>query len=348
MLYKVSGEGGVSEVAVTTMADESLFEAQVEDWVAARPEMLGEKLVVVGRQVMVDGGKDRIDLLALDQDGSLVIIELKRDLVGGDADLQGLRYAALVQDWSEAEIRKQAEGYWESAGEDREFIEEVQTLCGDEVTLNTTQRIILVGREVKPRLGSMALWLIDQGVDIRIVAVSLLKDEERLYLQPQVVIPPPAEPRAGGGPAQSKKQWLIDPQAWHLEERCGPAGREIFEKVIDLIAEAAPKAEGPNWPQKLYVSWTCEGKGWAWLHSGAKRVVLDVRYPTVTAEAAAKQLGYAVFDEDADLKDKFALGSSVGRHGDQLRITIKSAADVAGDKGESLKKLLTYSWGEIV
>jgi hypothetical protein len=347
MLYKVTGEQNVVEVAPTTMPDEALYESQVEDWVAGCPDILGEKLLVIGRQVMVDGGKDRIDLLGMDENGSLVVIELKRDLVGGDADLQGLRYASLVQDWGEEEIQRQAEGYWESAGEDRDFLEEVQALCGDEATLNTTQRVILVGRDVKPRLGSMVLWLIAQGVDLKVVAVNFLKDEERIYLQPQVVIPPPAEPKAGGGPAQSKKPWLIDPEAWHLEKRCGPKGRAIFERVMELIAEAAPAADGPNWPQKLYVSWTCNGKGWSWLHSGANRVVLDIRYPGMLPGDAAAELGYAIFDEGAELKDKFALGSSVGGHGDQLRVTIKSDEDVSGDAGARLKRLLAKSWMSI-
>ncbi len=347
MLYKVTDGNGVAEVTSTTMLDESLYEAQVEDWVSGCPDILGEKLLVVGRQAMVDGGKDRIDLLALDENGALVIIELKRDLVGGDADLQGLRYAALVQDWGESEIRKQAEDYWESAGEDRDFLEEIQALCGDDATLNTTQRVILVGRDVKPRLGSMALWLIAQGLDIRVVAVTLLKDGEQLYLQPQVVIPPPAEPKAGGGPAQSKKPWLIDGEVWHLEHRCRPEGRAIFERVIDLIAQAAPDADGPSWQQKLYVSWACDGKGWAWLHSGAKRVVLDLRCAGISPEGAAAALQYAVFDEDAELKDKLALGSSVARHGDLLRLIIKSQGDVTGDKGEGLKNLLIQSWAEI-
>ena len=42
--------------------------------------MLGEPLLIIGRQVALDGGKDRIDLLALDQDGSFVVIELKRGI----------------------------------------------------------------------------------------------------------------------------------------------------------------------------------------------------------------------------------------------------------------------------
>jgi hypothetical protein len=78
--------------------------------VARRPDILGEPLLVIGRQIAMDEGRDRIDLLALDKAGNLVVIELERDLVGGSADLQALRYVALVAQWSHDDIRRQAEG----------------------------------------------------------------------------------------------------------------------------------------------------------------------------------------------------------------------------------------------
>lgn len=343
MLYRVNGEL-VVEVGQTTMQDEVLFETQVEDWVAQRPEMLGERLLIVGRQVTLDTGKDRIDLLALDGEGSLVVIELKRDLIGGDADLQALRYCAMVGDWTEADIRKQAEGYWESVGEEHDFLEVTQALCGDEAALNTSQRLILVGRDIKPRLGTMALWLIDQGVDVRVVAVTLLNDESRLYLQPQIVIPPPSELKVGSSPGPSKKPWLVNGRAWHLEQRCGPEGRAIFERIMDLIAKEAPDAEGPSWSQKLYISWAWDGKGWAYLHPGARRVVLDVKKVALSAEGAAARLGYEVFDEDSDLKAKFALGSSIAQQADGLRILVKSIDDVSDDAGGALGLLLRDAW----
>ena len=39
---------------------------------------------------------DRLDLLAVDRDGNFVVIELKRDSAAGYADLQSIRYAAMV------------------------------------------------------------------------------------------------------------------------------------------------------------------------------------------------------------------------------------------------------------
>ena len=186
-----------------------------------------------------------------------------------------------------------------------------------------------------------------QPLAIRVVAIGLLKDEDRVYLQPQVVIPPPAEPKVVLGPTSSKKPWLMDGEGWHLEERSGPEGREILERVIHLIATEIPAAEGPSWSQKLYISWAWNGKGWAFLHSGAKRAVLDLKKINLSPEKAAERLGYSLFDEDADLKDKFALGSSVASHNDGLRITLKSKEDVDGEKGASLAALLRDGWEQM-
>ena len=39
----------------------------------------------------------------------------------------------------------------------------------------------------------MVLWLLDQGINVRVVAIGLMKDGDQLYAQPQVVLPPPTE-----------------------------------------------------------------------------------------------------------------------------------------------------------
>ena len=59
--------------------------------------MLGEDLLVVSTEFdRFTNSNDRLDILALDKSGNLVVIELKRDPTAGYADLQALRYAAMV------------------------------------------------------------------------------------------------------------------------------------------------------------------------------------------------------------------------------------------------------------
>ena len=348
MLYRVDGEAAV-EVTETTALDEKLYESQVEAWIASSPGILGEELLIIGRQVQLDDGADRIDLLAIDEQGRLVVIELKRDLIGGSADLQALRYAALLSSWTYETVRQQAEGYWRSTHQEvGSFTQEVESRFGSEYEIPGGQRVILVGRDVKPRLGTMALWLRSQGVDVRVVAISLLKDGDALYVQPQVVIPPPSEDRyrADVQVGSSEKPWLKDGQRWHLEQRCSPQGRQIVERLLHLIAEAVPDADGPHWGQKFYISWKAGNRIWAAIGTDSpNRARLDLTRSPVGQTVAAERLGYALFQEELELAEKFQLGSSVAPKGDGgLTFITKYPADVEADKGAALAALLRESW----
>ena len=54
-------------------------ERDLEDWIEADPTLLDPDILIIGRQVTAaDSG--RIDLLGIRSDGSLEIIELKRDV----------------------------------------------------------------------------------------------------------------------------------------------------------------------------------------------------------------------------------------------------------------------------
>ncbi len=66
---------------------------------------LGEDLLVVAEEFGYwEDARRRIDLLALDRAGHLVVIELKRDETGGHMELQAIRYAAMVSSMGFAEV----------------------------------------------------------------------------------------------------------------------------------------------------------------------------------------------------------------------------------------------------
>ena len=348
MLFRIDGSE-INAVDQTSAVDAGLFEKDVEGWVERRPEILGDELLIIGRQVAAEDGKDRIDLLAIDKQGSLVVVELKRDLVGGDAVLQALRYAAVVSRWTYDQVQTQAEAYWTSGGFERGTLaQEIESFCDEGYEINGQQRIILAGRDVKARLGSMALWLRAQGLDVRVTSMQLFQEGGLTYLQPQVVIPPPSEemfsPKVSVGPAD--KPWLRHGEQWHLEQRASQHGRKIIEAVADLVGQAVPEALGPNWGQKSYVSWKDSSKIWAALHTGSPNVeYLVVKDCPFTAEDAATALGWELFDVDAESSEKFAQGSSVKSQEDaSLRFGIKAAEDVSGPTGAILHDLLRTAW----
>lgn len=70
-------------------------EEQLEGWIAEDPSIIGLDVLVIGRQVRTDFG-GRIDILAMDREGALVLLEMKRDKTPRDVVAQTLDYASWV------------------------------------------------------------------------------------------------------------------------------------------------------------------------------------------------------------------------------------------------------------
>ena len=67
----------------------------LQEWIAREPSVLGEELLVIQKEFSgFSDTHERLDLLALDKQGSLVIIENKLDDSGRDVTWQALKYAS--------------------------------------------------------------------------------------------------------------------------------------------------------------------------------------------------------------------------------------------------------------
>ena len=102
-LWRVDGES-VEQVPTSGIASEE----RLEDILEARIDILGLgnlNLLQVGRQVVTDFGK-RIDLLAIDGQGDLHVIELKKDRTPREVVAQTLEYGFCVQSLSFEAIRE--------------------------------------------------------------------------------------------------------------------------------------------------------------------------------------------------------------------------------------------------
>jgi RecB family endonuclease NucS len=88
-------DGDTRAVVPARMDREERLEAIVHRDVS----ILGLDVMVIRRQVPTDYGK-RIDLLAIDGDGALVVVELKRDRTPRDVVAQLLDYGSWVRNRS--------------------------------------------------------------------------------------------------------------------------------------------------------------------------------------------------------------------------------------------------------
>jgi RecB family endonuclease NucS len=80
-----------SRLLETTLPSEHLL----EDMIVASPEILSDQWMIIGRQEDTGLG-GRIDLLAIAPDGTLILIELKRDRTPREVVAQAIDYATWI------------------------------------------------------------------------------------------------------------------------------------------------------------------------------------------------------------------------------------------------------------
>lgn len=167
----------------------------LQEWVLQNPKVLGEELLIVTSEFdRFDKSNRRLDVLALDRRGTLVVVELKLDTNTSLADLQAVRYAAFCSTMQIEELVGELARYEGLSDEDAEakiidFVEsDALPSLGDE------PRIILAAGSINDQeLTSCVLWLRRFGVDITCVELTPYKlpDAEQIMLVPRVIIPLP-------------------------------------------------------------------------------------------------------------------------------------------------------------
>ena len=88
------------------------LEKDIEDFIHSNGEILiGRKLLFIGKQVITETGK-RIDLLAIDQSGSLLVIELKKGIAPREMMAQILDYSSWLSKLSERQLEELARNHF--------------------------------------------------------------------------------------------------------------------------------------------------------------------------------------------------------------------------------------------
>jgi hypothetical protein len=319
-IWKITPEGP-EKVPDTKLHHEDLLERHLEDWIIADPSLLGEPLLVIGQQVTIPDVRDRVDILALDPEGNTVVVELKRGRLKDPVDIQALRYASYLSRWRFEDFESQARTYLKEAEDaDFNFNELYERFCSDAGVddvpdINSDQRMILVGAEVRDKLGSVALWLREHNVDIKVIEVEVYREGETLLVEPEVIIPLPVSRfgdigRVPGG--EVVQPWRADGRGWHLNKRCSAKTKEMLLELDDLIRDNF-EVDGPRWNQKFYVAYRVRNYIWVAILTHASILRLDVLVQSGTFErsALARRLGVEEFDREGSISEKLSLPSSV-------------------------------------
>ncbi len=169
-----------------------LERTHMEEWVAEYPQILGEDLLTITTEYdKFDKTSNRLDVLAIDTNGKVVVIELKRDIANIFVDLQAIHYAAYC---STLNLEQVVEMMSEYHGKSKDEIESKikQFIQNDDFSdFDNQPRIILVANDFREETLAAVLWLRDNSLDITCIKLEPYKIEGKIAVKPEIIIPLP-------------------------------------------------------------------------------------------------------------------------------------------------------------
>lgn len=170
----------------------------LQEWLANQPDALGEELLIIQKEFDgFDETRERLDLLALDKDGNLVVIENKLDDSGRDVTWQALKYTAYVSGLTKTQIVDIYQQYLDrfcgggnAVARLCEFME-VEDLGEIHLNPGNDQRMIFIAANFRREVTATVLWLLSRGIKAQCFKVTPFMLGEELILDIQQIIPTP-------------------------------------------------------------------------------------------------------------------------------------------------------------
>ncbi|MDO8289187.1 MAG: DUF4268 domain-containing protein [Parvibaculum sp.] len=170
----------------------------LQEWLANQPDALGEELLIIQKEFDgFDDTRERLDLLAIDKQGGLVIIENKLDDSGRNVVWQALKYASYCSTLSKSQIGDIYQKYLDKSGPGSNAKAQICEFLGqedfDEVVLNpgNDQRLIMVAAQFRKEVTSTVLWLLKHRVFVKCFKATPFQDGTDLFLNIEQIIPLP-------------------------------------------------------------------------------------------------------------------------------------------------------------
>jgi hypothetical protein len=188
-----------AEVSRGTLASEQAL----EEMIVAEPRILSEEWMLVGRQEDTGHG-GRVDLLALAPDGSLVLVELKRDRTPREVVAQALDYASWVEHLEAENIA----AIYSRFRSGRSLGDDFRARFGqplDEETLNDSHQVVVVASSLDASTERIIGYLNRRGVAINVLFFQVFDYGSQKLLS---------------------RAWLIDPVEVQVQSAGVVRGRE--------------------------------------------------------------------------------------------------------------------------
>ena len=144
--------------------------------------------LVFGEQVWTKSGP--LDYLGIDNNGNLVIVELKRDKLARDVLAQVIDYASDVANWDIEKLNEICLTFSAYSLEDY-ITDHFENIELDDLVINKAQRLLLVGFSIDEALSRMIEWLSSKyDVGINAIILNYVKTSSGNELLSRTVIIP--------------------------------------------------------------------------------------------------------------------------------------------------------------
>jgi hypothetical protein len=206
-LWRIDGESAI-RLEPTGMP----LESQLEGLIDKDPALLGQELLIVGRQVATSFGKF-IDLLAVDDEGVMHVLELKRDKTPREVVAQLLDYGSWVRSMSNTTIREVYSEHHPGSKFDQAFENRFGTEPPAEI--NTSHMLTVVASSLDASTERIITYLHEvHHMPINTVFFRYYEDHGQKYLGRTWLIPESIEVAAPGAAKQVTEPW--DGTSWYV------------------------------------------------------------------------------------------------------------------------------------
>jgi len=168
----------------------------LQEWIVNMPNAFGEELLFIQKEFDdFNDTSERLDLLALDKSGNIVVIENKLDDSGRNVTWQALKYASYCSTLSKEEISNIFQSYLDKQGNNenaKELLAQFfETDYDDIFHLNQaqTQRLIFVANNFRKEVTSTVLWLLNYKLRIQCFKVTPYSLGEQKFITFDQIIP---------------------------------------------------------------------------------------------------------------------------------------------------------------
>lgn len=198
----LTATGQKPTVAPIESIAEAATEQLLEEALTGHPELLMPNLRLIGRQNETTGGP--LDLLGMDEDGRLVVFELKRGQLTRDAVAQAIDYASFLADLEADELCRHIETNAGKGGTDKieDFSKWYQNQYQRPVADIGAPRVVLVGLGADERSKRMVAFLAKCDLDISLITFHGFRQGDQTLLARQVEV----QARSGVASVKSTKQ----------------------------------------------------------------------------------------------------------------------------------------------